>query len=436
MIRDAITCQTVDRFCSKLSVNALWLFLSKVSHFGFNWEKVSSLMPVYGRQKHRIFAYSACESSYAEFAKQVLGERIASDTVDRFSVHAATEPGGPANYNFLRGEFEYDFLPEAEVLLADADPVSDDIKMEGTELNTEPSAPTVTHLLPGALHAYNSVLDERERRRQFLVSMLHLKDFVPKRRKVDEREIFERLRIFVRPAATLGGSREVLESLATGLASERKQRESLAKFNAWRRNGVSNETEGDLLAYDTKKRADAQIKWLKRETSFDEERAENEMELRDDLSASNNSSAPPVSRIMEISPIKSTPIGSPPFLHNPLVSIADGSASKNRKYSLWATESLPGSDRISTADLAVCEKTGVAPQHFIVIRLVLLKLKELMAVGGFLPSATCPPEAYTVVRESVIGTIWNAQGKKIPADSGDHLKKLLVDHIWKGFIGS
>lgn len=95
---------------------------------------------------------------------------------------------GPANYNTLREEFEFEFLPEAETILAAVSPPSGEVSCE----------------LAGLLEGYNGILDERERRKRTLVnsSLTSVREFTTaasqKKRKTDEKEAFEKSRIFLR----------------------------------------------------------------------------------------------------------------------------------------------------------------------------------------------------------------------------------------------
>ena len=380
---DSYLCDSTERFNDKLSLNAIMRFFEALRRFGFNWERVSGVMPFYGRQ--RIFTYGACESLYNEICKQLFKKEPQND---RFSISLdqpspavpagiPAESGGPANYNFNRKEFEYDFLPEAEVLLADAHPEK------------------VDHLLIDALHAYNEALDERQRRRDVLVAMgmVSVKDFVPKKRKLEEKEIYEKLRIFVRPAKELGGL-GVLESLATGLANERKLRNQLNRLNLLRRNGVTDEKNGEIFDIDIKRRE-----------------------------------------------VMSGP--------NKAIYVYHAESEKNKKTN-FEISSMTGAEFLSPEDKSMAERTGVTPQHFECVRRVFKELRK--ATWGsnshdtkhMLPTLTSwehafhkthtsspPLEAYSVVKDAVIGGIWRAQGRRTLTNSEVRdLKRALVDHIW------
>ncbi len=96
---------------------------------------------------------------------------------------------GPANYNTLREEFEFEFLPEAETILAAVSP---------------PGKAVVPQELVNLMEGYNGILDERERRKRTLVTagLTSVKEFTTtasqKKRKTDEKEAFEKSRIFLR----------------------------------------------------------------------------------------------------------------------------------------------------------------------------------------------------------------------------------------------
>lgn len=158
--------------------------------------------------------------------------------------------GGPANFNVLRDEFEHDYVPEAETLLA------------AVHIGkNEPDHETLTSLFEG----YNGILDERERRKKFLKSsnLVNLKEFynVLRKRKTDEKEMFEKLRIFIRPvlSATNSPSSTLawLETLALTLTSRKRLMDRLKRLAQLKRHGIRFEAaEGSQFDTDRKKRGD------------------------------------------------------------------------------------------------------------------------------------------------------------------------------------
>ena len=366
LIRPSITAQTEGEFNDKLNYNLLVQFLMGIRKFGFFWEKVANTMPLFGRTKH--FSYQSSERIFFSFLRQVLNKPPTCQALPIFPRPTIPSDNGPGNFNFLRNEFEYDYMPEAEVFFADAQ---------------VPKTPEETENLVSALHAYNALLKERVSRKNVLVDcgMISLKDFLPKKKKADEKDIYDRLRIFVRPSRAVDPSAPhgILESLASGLATEKRLREQLGRLNVLRRSGVVDDKVGGALhEYETKQREESKKRGFT-------------------------------------------------FIHNDAVCLQDGpgTASKNRKGSIWMVDQLFAADMISLEDRAVCEKTGVAPQHFFVMKRT---LEEIRKANGSITVS----EAAAFVKDGVIGAVWRSQGKKsIPSSECRELKNILVEHICK-----
>jgi hypothetical protein len=138
------------------------------------------------------------------------------------------------NYNKNRKEFEHEWLPEVEVLLAQSQPLDTPNEF---------------------LHAYNFVLKQRNDRKRVILQSEMLKSFNLKRKKTLsssngskkpaedlQSAILDKLRIFLRPAQELGPG--VLEALAGFLYEHGKIKKELEKSNY--RENVPDLTESDL----------------------------------------------------------------------------------------------------------------------------------------------------------------------------------------------
>ena len=366
LLRPSMPVQTEGEFNEKLNFNLLIQFLRGIRKFGFFWDKVANTMPLFGRTKH--FSYQSSERIFFSFLKQVLSKPATCQALPIFPRPTIPSDNGPGNFNYLRNEFEYDYMPEAEVFFADSQ---------------VPKTPEETEILVSALHAYNALLTERRARKSTLVDcgLISLKDFVPKKKKSDEKDIYDRLRIFVRPARAVDPSvpHGILESLASGLATEKRLREQLARLNTLRRSGVIDEKSGGALyEYETKQREECKKRGFT-------------------------------------------------IIHNDAVSLQDGpgTASKNRKGSIWMVDQLFAADLISVEDKSICEKTGIAPQHFFVIKRTLEELRKANA-------SITVTEATAFVRDAAIGAVSRSQGKKnVSSSEVKELKTLLVEYIWK-----
>jgi hypothetical protein len=161
---------------------------------------------------------------------------------------------GPANYNILRDEFEFEYLPEAETIVAAlAAPIDD---------------ASVSSLAP-LMEAYNGILDERERRKRTLVSanLTSVKEFTltgsSKKRKTDEKDIFEKCRIFIKPVSESldkkksSESLKFIDQLATHVTTRKRLIERLKRLVTLRKHGVFAEDQTAIqFDLDRKKRND------------------------------------------------------------------------------------------------------------------------------------------------------------------------------------
>jgi hypothetical protein len=292
-----------SRPISKLSIRSLLRFMEMVESKGsFNFselEKTLNVIPGDGEKLYLelIAMLSSCDES--------ISSRVSTPSEDPCPPDSG---GGPANFNILRDEFEHEYVPEAETLLA------------AVSLGTNISG------LESLFEGYNGILDERERRRKFLKSanLLNLRDYynVVKKRKTDEREMFEKLRMFIRPVYGNGGQLSFLENLSSVLTTRKRQIDRIKRLATLRRLGVGSEfTEASQFDSDRKKRSEITTKRSKAWTQL-----------------------PPV---------------------------ATGTVSEKREVmsAEQAIKALPGGTFLtSPGDLEICIDLCISPQHFLVIR--------------------------------------------------------------------
>jgi hypothetical protein len=237
-VQGALPVAVAEILAPPLNLNEILLFLSVIQEHGFNWTKVSEMMPFVGRAK--LFSVGNCEKIYAALLNTLHKKPCLNiPTVPRPDILAVP---GPANYSTLRDEFEHDWLPEAEVFLAEADGVD-------------------RELIVKLLHTYNAILDERVTRKRFIVDS-GLTAAPNKKRKI----ILDKLRILARPAALLGPG--TLDAVALNLAEEERLRETLSKALVWKKVGAKNEPDYELFAQLHAKQAEAKLK-LQHDSSVD-----------------------------------------------------------------------------------------------------------------------------------------------------------------------
>ncbi|KAL4451456.1 hypothetical protein ABPG75_007118 [Micractinium tetrahymenae] len=138
-------------------------------------------------------------------------------------IPAATE-AQQTGYNIKRNEFEPEWDAEAETLIAELDFKDEDPEEESAQKDR-------------LIQIYNRRLDERERRRQFVLDrgLLNIKrqQAIDKRRTAAERELHGGLRVLARHLP-----QEQFEALAEGIAVEQRLRARIAELQEYRAMGL------------------------------------------------------------------------------------------------------------------------------------------------------------------------------------------------------
>lgn len=156
---------------------------------------------------------------------------------------AAAMPSGGSElsgYMPLRGDFDVEYDNEAELILADMEFADDD-------------HPTERELKLKVIEIYNSKLDERERRKKFVVErgLLDYKKHqqTERRRPKEERELIAQMRPFARFQTP-----KEHDDFVTGLITAMRLRKQILLLQEYRKNGVRTLAEAELYDVEKKKR--------------------------------------------------------------------------------------------------------------------------------------------------------------------------------------
>ncbi|DAZ98929.1 TPA: LOW QUALITY PROTEIN: hypothetical protein N0F65_001368 [Lagenidium giganteum] len=158
-----------------------------------------------------------------------------------------------AGYMPLRGDFDVEYDNEAELILADMEFSPDDHATE-RELKLK------------VLEIYNCKLDERERRKKFVVErgLLDYKRHqqLERRRPKDERELIAQMRPFARFQTP-----KEHDDFVNGLITAVRLRKQILLLQEYRRNGVRTLAEAELYDVERKKRETEQALQKQRESA-------------------------------------------------------------------------------------------------------------------------------------------------------------------------
>jgi transcriptional adapter 2-alpha len=150
-----------------------------------------------------------------------------------------------AGYMPLREDFDVEHDNDAELILADMEFHPDD-------------HPSETELKVKIIEVYNGKLDERERRKKFVLErdLLDYKKHqaLERRRPKDERELVQSMRVFARFHTA-----EQHEQFVEGLLTSLRLRKRIQQLQHYRKNGIRTLAEADVYAAEKKKRGTEQV---------------------------------------------------------------------------------------------------------------------------------------------------------------------------------
>lgn len=166
----------------------------------------------------------------------------------------AKNPGSElAGYMPLRGDFDVEYDNEAELILADMEFADDD-------------HPTERELKLKVIEIYNAKLDERERRKRFVIErgLLDYKRHQQseRRRPKDERELIAQMRPFARYQTP-----KEHEDFISGLITAMRLRKQILLLQEYRKNGVRSLAEAELYDVEKKKRETEQALQKQRDSA-------------------------------------------------------------------------------------------------------------------------------------------------------------------------
>ncbi|ETW06462.1 hypothetical protein H310_02718 [Aphanomyces invadans] len=237
MVSDCLSFSILD---SEWTADEELLLLEGIEMFGMgNWKDIAEHVGTKTDKK--------CESHYVV---NYLKLSMTPDSPEKQSrSNAATNAADDdkekmgsalAGYMPLRGDFDVEHDNDAELILADMEFSEDD-------------HPTERELKLKVIAIYNAKLDERERRKKFVIEhqLLDYKKYQQneRRRPKDERELVMQLRPFAR-----FHSKEEHDALVGGLVAAMRLRKQIALLQEYRRHGIRTLAEAELYEQDKRKR--------------------------------------------------------------------------------------------------------------------------------------------------------------------------------------
>jgi len=165
-----------------------------------------------------------------------------------------------AGYMPRRGDFDMEWQNEAEKTIAEMEFSSDDTKAD-------------QDLKLDVIRIFNSKLDEREKRKQFIIDhkLLNYRENQEEmwKREPDERHLVQRMRLFAR-----FHTYEEHESFVQKVLEAKRLRKEIAKLQMYRRMGISSLADAEKYELDKARRQFHRDAWLKKEAENKKAKAE------------------------------------------------------------------------------------------------------------------------------------------------------------------
>lgn len=222
----------------------------------------------YGQEVGRV-ARARAEQSFVKEATQAASKEEADKIRAEWEATRLNKVDGPtalpmrtediaslkgselAGYMPRRGEFDMEWENEAETVLADMEFTSSD-------------SPQDRQLKLQIIEMYNAKLDERERRRHFLLSR-GLVDYrknqkADEKLPLDERDLVRRMRLFERLHTP-----EEHQQFISDILKAKRLRKEIAKLQMYRRMGITSLAEAEKFELDKSRREFHKLAYMQKE---------------------------------------------------------------------------------------------------------------------------------------------------------------------------
>jgi len=294
-----------------------------------------------------------------------------------------------AGYMPRRGDFDMEWENEAETVLADMEFLSTD-SAQDRQLKVQ------------IIEMYNAKLDERERRKQFLLSR-NLVDYRKNQKAdeelpLDERDLVRRMRLFERLHTP-----EEHQQFISDILKAKRLRKEIAKLQMYRRMGITSLAEAEKFELDKSRREFHKLAYMQKEaeaaakaeaasaaaygdagafagvtesssywkqyrttkgrrsTGRAQDGDSPETVVGAGNEASSGTSGPPVATADPAQP------------HKPTETSATSSPANIEKTKESSLAGSPGYELLSTKEVALCEKVGLLPAQYVEVKSALIQ---------------------------------------------------------------
>jgi transcriptional adapter 2-alpha len=295
-----------------------------------------------------------------------------------------------AGYMPRRGDFDMEWDNDAEKTIAEMEFSSDDTKAD-RELKLD------------VLRIFNTKLDERERRKQFIVDhgLLNYRKNQEKlwRMPPDERHLVQRMRLFAR-----FHTREEHEAFVNKIIEAKRLRKEIAKLQMYRRMGITSLADAEKYEMDKVRRELHRDAWIKKE---EQKRKAAEEAVRAARENATVLMPPPPPVPAPVSKLEG-PVGAEAnqslqvwrqfkrFKKNGSESKSSGNLdNENAKFVI---RDKPGYELLSKKEAALCKRLRLLPQNYLDVKKALIS--ESLAQGIW-RTASAPKQNRSIFKVDV-----------------------------------
>jgi transcriptional adapter 2-alpha len=288
-----------------------------------------------------------------------------------------------AGYMPRRGDFDMEWENDAEKTIAEMEFTSDDTK-EDRELKLD------------VLRIFNTKLDEREKRKQFIVDhgLLNYRENQEKlwRMPPDERHLVQRMRLFAR-----FHTREEHEAFLNKIIEAKRLRKEIAKLQMYRRIGITSLADAEKYEMDKVRRELHREAWIKKE---EEKRKAAEEAVR---AAKENATTlvpppPPVPSPIEAEANQSLQVWKQFKISTKAGSEIKSSGPDNDR-AKFIIKDRPGYELLSRKEVALCKRLRLLPQNYLDVKRALIS--ETLAKGIWNPMASTQKQNRSIFKVDV-----------------------------------
>lgn len=275
-----------------------------------------------------------------------------------------------AGYMPRRGDFDMEWQNEAEKTIAEMEFSSDDTKAD-------------QDLKLDVIRIFNNKLDEREKRKQFIIDhkLLNYRENQENmwKREPDERHLIQRMRLFAR-----FHSYEEHEAFVNKVLEAKRLRKEIAKLQMYRRIGISSLADAEKYELDKARRQFHRDAWLKKDAENKKAKAEAAYAAKQgvidcDVAGIEEKAETVANQSLQVWKQFSARQEQKKPDAEGMDTTGDGDGAAVQSQSKFVIKDKPGYELLSKKEVCLCKKLRILPQTYLDVKKALLS--QSLAAG-------------------------------------------------------